>query len=294
GAIETVLRPQASNSLSSIVATFMSSPVLDFAQLKSGMKSAWMAGDFGQIANHTAEAAAEFVERIAIPSGSRVLDVACGTGNTTIPAARTGASVTGVDIASNLLAQARQRAVAENLDIRFEEGDAENLPFPDRSFDIVLSMFGAMFGPRPERVAAELLRVCKPGGVIAMANWTPEGFVGKSFQITGKMLPPPPGLPAPVLWGDEATVRRRLSPGASSFKLIRQKIWFHYPFSPGKTVEFFRQYFGPTYVAFSRLDQAGQADLAARLESLWSEHNTATDGTTRVEAEYLDVRAIRA
>jgi len=272
----------------------MSSTVLDFAQVKSGMKSAWIAGDFGQIANFTAEAAADFVERIAIPPGSRVLDVACGTGNTTIPAARAGASVIGVDIASNLLAQARQRAAAEDLDIRFEEGDAENLPFPDRSFNVVLSMFGAMFGPRPERVAAELLRVCKPGGVIAMANWTPEGFVGKSFQITGKILQPSPGLPAPVLWGDEATVRQRLSPGASSFRLIRQKIWFHYPFSPGETVGFFRQYFGPTHVAFSRLDQAGQADLAARLESLWNEHNSATDGTTRVEAEYLDVRAIRA
>jgi len=272
----------------------MSSTVLDFAQLKSGMKSAWMAGDFGRIASYTAEAAEEFVERIAISPGAGVLDVACGTGNTSIPAASTGASVTGVDIASNLLAQARQRAAAENLDIRFEEGDAENLPFPDRSFDIVLSMFGAMFAPRPERVAAELLRVCKPGGVIAMANWTPEGFVGKSFQITGKMLPPPPGVPAPVLWGDEPTVRRRLSPGASSFNLIRRKIWFHYPFSPGETVGFFRQYFGPTHVAFSRLDQAGQADLAARMESLWSEHNAANDGTTRVEAEYLDVRAIRA
>jgi SAM-dependent methyltransferase len=272
----------------------MASTVADFALLKSGMKASWMAGDFGRIADFTSEAAEDFVRGIGIPSGSRVLDVACGTGNTAIPAARAGASVTGVDIAPNLLEQARKRALPENLDARFEEGDAEDLNFPSHSFDVVLSMFGAMFAPRPERVAAELLRVCKPGGVVAMANWTPQGFVGQSFQITSSLLPPPPGLPAPVLWGDEATVRQRLSPGTSSLTLTRQKFWFHYPFSPRETVEFFRQYFGPTQVAFSRLDQAGKATLAAQLESLWAGHNTATDGNTRVQAEYLNVKAIRA
>jgi SAM-dependent methyltransferase len=272
----------------------MSAPVADFAHLKSGMKFAWMAGDFGQIATYSSQAAEDFVRGIGIPAKASVLDVACGTGNTAVPAARAGASVTGIDIATNLLSQARQRAAAENLDIHFEEGDAEDLPFPSASFDVVLSMFGAMFAPRPERVAAELLRVSKPGGVIAMANWTPEGFVGKTFQLMHKMLPSPPCLPAPVLWGDEATVRERLSADASSLKLTRQKFWFHYPFSPRETVEFFRQYFGPTQVAFSRLDPAGQATLASQLEALWSEHNTATDGTTRVETEYLDVRAIRS
>jgi len=155
-------------------------------------------------------------------------------------------------------------------------------------------MFGAMFAPRPDRVAAELLRVCRPGGQIAMANWTPLGFVGKSFQITHKMLPGPPGLPAPVLWGDETTVRQRFSQDASAINLTRRMAQFHYPFSPRETVEFFRQYFGPTQVAYSRLDQAGQADLAAQTESLWAQHNTATDGTTQVEAEYLDVRVTRA
>jgi SAM-dependent methyltransferase len=272
----------------------MPSIVPDFAQLKSNMKSSWMAGDFGRIANFTAQAAEDFVGRIPIQPGCLLLDVACGTGNTAVPAARAGASVTGVDIASNLLAQARQRAAAEHLETRFEEGDAEDLPFPDRSFDVVLSMFGAMFAPRPERVTAELLRVCRPGGLVAMANWTPDGFVGKSFQITSTLVPPPPGLPAPVLWGDEPAVRQRFSSGASSLDLTRRKFQFHYPFSPRETVEFFRQYFGPTQVAFSRLDPAGQTTLAAELESLWAGHNTATDGTTRVEAEYLDVRAIRA
>jgi SAM-dependent methyltransferase len=272
----------------------MPSTALDFEQLKSSIKSSWMAGDFGRVAAFTAQPAEDFVGRIPIQPGSRVLDVACGTGNTALPATRAGASVTGVDIASNLLAQARERAAAEHLDVRFEEGDAEDLPFPDCTFDIVLTMFGAMFAPRPERAAAELLRVCKPGGIVAMANWTPESFVGKTFRVTSSLLPPPPGLPAPVLWGDEATVRQRLSSGTSSLDLNRQKFWFHYPFSPAETVGFFRQYFGPTQVAFSRLDQAGRSALASQLEVLWSEHNTATDGTTRVETEYLDVRAIRA
>jgi ubiquinone/menaquinone biosynthesis C-methylase UbiE len=266
----------------------------DLVQLKSNMRAAWMAGDFGQIAAYSAKAAEEFVERIAIPRGARVLDVACGTGNTAIPAARAGSVVTGIDIAPNLLEQARQRTGAEHLEIQFQEGDAEQLPYPDGSFDVVLTMFGAMFAPRPEQVAAELLRVCRPGGTIAMANWTPQGFVGKSFQVTAKMAPPPPGVPAPVLWGDEETVRQRFSKGVAKLSLTRQKVRFEYPFPPKEVVTLFRQYFGPTQAAFKRLDGDGQGALAAQLEALWTEHNRASDGTTSVEVEYLDVRAIRA
>jgi SAM-dependent methyltransferase len=181
----------------------------DITQLKSRMKETWMAGDFGQIANFTAPEAENFVARIGIRPGAKVLDVACGTGNTAIPAAKAGASVTGVDIARNSLEQAKKWAESEQLNVRFEEGDAEELPYADHSFDVVVTMFGAMFAPRPEKVAAELLRVCKPGGIIAMANWTPHGFVGKSFEVTSKMVPPPP-VPPPVLWGDETVVRQRL------------------------------------------------------------------------------------
>ena len=155
-----------------------------FAQLKSSLKSAWMAGDFGEVAKHAAHEGEAFVGRLGLKPGQRVLDVACGTGNTAIPAARTGADVVGVDIATNLLDQARGRASAEKLPVKFKEGDAEDLPFGDAEFDIVISMFGAMFAPRPERVSEELLRVCKPAGVIAMANWTPTGFVGKTFRAT--------------------------------------------------------------------------------------------------------------
>jgi ubiquinone/menaquinone biosynthesis C-methylase UbiE len=266
----------------------------DFAQLKSGMKAAWMAGDFSQIAQYTAPAANEFVERLAIAPGARVLDVACGTGNTALPAARAGAAVTGVDIATNLLEQARKRAETERLDVKFQEGDAEELPFPDHSFDMVITMFGAMFAPRPDRVARELLRVCKPGGQIAMANWTPRGYVGGQFQLMAKSVPPPPGIPAPVLWGDEEVVRQRLSHGVSGLTLIPRTLQVRYPFGPRDVVEFFRRYFGPTQTTFSRLDETGQASLAAQLEAHLRAHNLATDGTTMVEAEYLEVRAGKA
>jgi SAM-dependent methyltransferase len=272
----------------------MSAGTPDFAQLKAGMKAAWMAGDFGQIAAFSSKAAEEFVARTAITKETRVLDVACGTGNTAIPAARAGGLVTGIDIAPNLLEQARKRASAEQLEIKFQEGDAEQLPYADGVFDVVLTMFGAMFAPRPELVAAELLRVCRAGGSIAMANWTPEGFVGKTFQLTAKIAPPPPGIPAPVLWGDEETVRRRFAQGISSLSLTRQQISFDYPFPPNEVVAFFRQYFGPTQTAFRRLDADGQAALTSGLEALWKEHNRAGKDRTSVEVEYLEVRAIRS
>ncbi len=266
----------------------------DIAQLKSGMKAAWMAGDFGQIANFISGEAVDFVARLDLKPHTQVLDVASGTGNSAIPAARAGAKVTGVDIATNLLEQARKRAAAEQVDVRFEEGDAEELPFSDQSFDVVVSMFGAMFAPRPERVAAELIRVCKPGGMIAMANWTPRGFVAKTNQVTAKMVPPPPGVPPPMLWGDESIVRQRLGHGCAQLTCTPRKFVFRYPFPTKEMVDFFRRYFGPTQMAFSRLDAAGQAALSAQLESVWVEHNMATDGTTAVEGEYLEVRAIRA
>jgi SAM-dependent methyltransferase len=269
----------------------MQSAAPELAQIKSALKASWMAGDFGQIAKYSFKAGEDFIARMQIKPGTRILDVACGTGNTAIPAARAGAVVTGVDIAPNLLEQARQRAAAENLEIVFQEGDAEELPFKDREFDVVITMFGAMFAPRPERVVAQLVRVCRPGGQIAMANWTLEGFVGKQFRAVSEIVPPPPGVPAPVLWGDEQTVRQRLSTGISKLVLTRQNTRFDFPFAPKDVLALFRQYFGPTQVAFSKLDAAGQAQLASRLESLWTEHNLATDGNTSIEAEYLDVRA---
>jgi ubiquinone/menaquinone biosynthesis C-methylase UbiE len=263
-------------------------------QIKQRMRSAWTAGDFGQIARYTAKRAEQFVERLKIQPGARVLDVACGTGNLAIPAARKGAQVWGIDIAPNSLDQARQRAAAEGLQAVFEEGDAEQLPYPDAHFDVVMSMFGAMFGPRPELVAAELARVCRPQGTIAMANWTPVGFVARQFEVGNRYVPPPEGVPAPVLWGDEQVVRQRLAAYASEIRITRQTADFEYPFPPREVVEFFRQYFGPTQVAFSRLPADAQAAYRADLENLWREQNEASDGRTVVHADYLEVIASRA
>jgi SAM-dependent methyltransferase len=266
----------------------------EMESLKTRLKAMWMAGDFGQIAKVIEANAEEFIARLALRPGVRLLDVACGSGNLSIPAARAGAVVTGVDIATNLLEQARARAESEGLTIQFDEGDAESLPYADASFDEVVSMYGAMFAPRPERVSAELLRVCRPGGRIAMGNWTPEGFIGQMFKITARHVPPPPNMPSPIKWGDEETVRERLRDGVADLQLTRRMCTFKYPFPPAAVVETFRKYYGPTQRAFAALDDAGQAALRSDLEQLWSENNQATDDTTNVEGEYLEVIATRS
>ena len=262
--------------------------------LKARLKATWMAGDFGQIAKTYADGAEDFIKRLELKPDTRVLDVACGTGNLAIPAARAGAKVTGADIAVNLLEQGRERARSEGVNVQFDEGDAENLPYEDAAFDVVVTMFGAMFAPRPEIVAAELTRVCRPGGTIAMANWTPAGFVGQMFKITASHLAPPPGMPSPVLWGDEAVVRERLSRNISDLRLTRRLMTFRFPVGPADVVEAFRLYYGPTQRAFEALDPNSQIALRRDLEKLWTDHNKETDGTTRVESEYLEVVAIRS
>jgi SAM-dependent methyltransferase len=261
--------------------------------VKERMKASWMAGDFGRIAKFTEQAAVDFADRLPLGPGMQVLDVACGTGNLTLPAARKGAALTGVDIAPNLLEQAGQRADALGLKIEFREGDAEQLVFPDAAFDAVISMFGAMFAPRPELVARELVRVCRPDGFIAMANWTLEGFVGKTFALMSRHVPPPPGVPAPVLWGNEEVVRERFARFGRQVQTSRQNMEIRYPFDSRGTVEFFRRYFGPTQMAFSRLDAAGQAALAGDLEKLWNENNRGTADESVVTAEYLEVRVTK-
>jgi len=168
------------------------------------------------------------------------------------------------------------------------------LPYGDASFDTVVTMFGAMFAPRPELVAAELTRVCRPGGRIAMANWTPEGFVGQMFKVTGKHVPPPTAMPSPLKWGDEETVRDRMRDGIADLKLTRRMCEFNYPFPPAEVVETFRMYYGPTQRAFEALDTDGQVALRKDLEQLWAEQNKATDDTTQVAAEYLEVLATRS
>lgn len=264
-------------------------------QIKESQRNAWMAGDFGVIAKTIGGGAKEFVDRIAISSGMHVLDVACGTGNVAIPLARTGAIVTGVDIATNLLVQARERTAAEGLRVRFDEGDAEELPYPDASFDAAVSMFGAMFAPRPELVASELARVLRSGGRLAMANWNPGSFSGKMFKVNSRHVAPPAGIAPPLLWGDETTVRERLAPYFRDVETNLISIDFALPTNPAGVVDFFRKYFGPTHVAFNRLDEAGQAALAADLESLWATANVAPNpaNQTLIHNQYLQVTAVR-
>jgi SAM-dependent methyltransferase len=262
--------------------------------LKARLKVMWMAGDYGHFATFMEPGALEFYPRLKVTAFERVLDVACGAGQLSIPAARSGAFVTGLDIATNLIEQAKARAAKEGLAVDFLEGDAEQLPFVDGSFDLVFSLIGAMFAPQPELVASEMIRVCRRGGRIVMGNWTPGGFIGQMFKLNGKHVPPPAGMPAPVLWGDEATVRERLRDGTTNLVVTKRMYPFRYPFSPAEVVEFFRTYYGPTNRAFATLDAAGQAALRADLVDLWTRHNTAVDGGTAVEGEYVEVIATRA
>ena len=273
-----------------------STAIPNLEAVKAKQKATWEAGDFGQIARSIEHVAAEFMARRPVEPGSRVLDAACGTGNLAIIAARQGCIVSGIDIARNLLTQARSRATAEDLLVDFQEGDVENLPFPDSHFDLVVSSFGVMFAPRPNLVAAELCRVTRPGGKIALANWTPEGFLGKMFNIFKAHLPPPAiGVPSPLSWGDEATVRSRLASGFTNVRLTRRIALMRYPFLPAETVEFFRQYYGPTQRAFASLDDSAQSTLRRALVKLQTLNNISeTPGTTEVAAEYLEVEAVRA
>ena len=265
----------------------------EMGALKTRLKAMWMAGDYGHFATFLEPGAMEFFPRLGITAGERVLDVACGAGQLSFPAARAQAQVTAIDIATNLIEQATARCTKEGLSIDFREGDAENLEFEDRSFDLVFSLIGAMFAPQPEKVADELTRVCRPGGRIVMGNWTPSGFIGQMFKLNGKHVPPPAGMPSPVLWGNEDVVRERLGDRVTDLQMTRRMYPFRYPFPPTEVVEFFRTYYGPTNRAFAALDGQKQDALRDDLVALWSEHNTATDGGTQLDSEYLEVIAIR-
>jgi len=265
----------------------------DITGLKGKLKQTWAAGDYDRFSRYMEQGARIFYEQLDVPAGCRLLDVACGSGQLSLWAARDGVDVTGVDIAPNLIRRAQARADAEGLKARFYEGDAEALPFEDASFDVVTSLIGAMFAPQPDLVASELIRVCNPGGTIAMGNWTAGGFVGQMFSLFARFIAPS-GMPAPVLWGDEAVVRKRLGFGVSEISMTRRQYMFSYPFPPAEVVEFFRQNYGPTNRAFAGLDESAATRLREELVELWSKHNLGGDEITIVPAEYLEVIAIRA
>lgn len=266
----------------------------DIDALKARLKATWMDGDYDYFSRFMESSAVEFLDRINVPPGASLLDVACGSGQLGLIAARRGARVMGVDIATNAIAAARGRAESEGLDAQFDEGDAEQLPYPDASFDVVATIYGAMFAPRPELVASELLRVCRANGTIAMANWTKEGFVGRMFGTFARFIAPP-GMPSPVLWGDENIVRERFGDGVSRLQLTRVNYRFDYPFGPSEVVEFFRQYYGPTTRAFAALGEDDRQALRSALTDLWAAHNQSDEpDRTIVDAEYLEVVGVRA
>jgi ubiquinone/menaquinone biosynthesis C-methylase UbiE len=262
--------------------------------IKAKMKATWMDGEYARFARYMEPGARQILSQWIIAFGERLLDVGCGSGQIAIPAASAGVQVTGIDIAGNLVENARQRAASAGLDARFDEGDAERLPYRDGEFDVVVSLIGAMFAPRPDRVAAELARVCRPGGRLLMANWTPTSMPGWMFKRVAEHVPPPPDVPSPALWGDEDRARERLADSVKNIQLTRKFYpqWV-YPFSVTELVEYFRLYFGPVRRAFAALDETGRQSLREALELNFAEHNLATDGTVRLSAEYLEVAAIR-
>jgi len=262
----------------------------DMDALKSKLKTVWEAGDFSEVAKHIETVAEDFVNRLDIKPGLKVLDVACGSGNLAVIAAQKGATVTGIDIADNLVEAAKQRADKLGLDIKFEQGDAEALPYEDDTFDVVMTMFGAMFAPRPEVTASELVRVCKPGGTIAMANWTPTGFAGQMFKLGGKYVPPPP-MPAPVLWGVPDEVKARFGDKVENLRTTPRLAEFSFEYGPDGVAEHFKTYFGPTVMALKAMGEENHEAFTKDLVELWAQNNTKTDGTTLVKGEYLEVIA---
>ena len=264
----------------------------DMGAIKERQQKTWTSGDYARIGNTLVIMGENLCEAVDLHAGDKVLDVATGSGNTAISAARRYCEATGVDYVPELIDQARERAQAEGLDVAFEVGDAEDLPYPDESFDAVLSTVGVMFAPDQEKTARELLRVCKPGGRIGLANWAPDGFIGNMFRTVGKHVPPPPGIKPPPLWGTEDRVRELLGRGVSALDAARRTYVFRY-LSADHFIERFRSYYGPVHKAFDSLDADGREAFAKDLEELIDHWNTSGDETVVLPSDYLEVVAIR-
>ncbi|MBL7256285.1 class I SAM-dependent methyltransferase [Paractinoplanes lichenicola] len=261
--------------------------------LKAKQQKTWASGDYGAVATLIHPMAEETVQAADLTPGAEVLDVAAGTGNAALAAARCGCRVTASDYVPGLLARARERADAERLPLTTEIADAEHLPYAAGRFDAVLSVVGAMFAPDQERTAAELTRVCRRGGTIAMANWTPDGFIGEMFRTVGRRVPPPPGIRGPVEWGSEARVRELFGDRVTDLRTVRREFVFRFT-SPEHFADYFREYYGPTLKAFEALGPDGGKPLYDDLVALAGRYNTATDGTARIPSAYLRIVATRA
>ena len=267
-----------------------SAPVPDFAAIKARQQATWAAGDFGRIGVRLQIVGETLCEAVDLHATDRVLDVAAGNGNASLAAARHFADVTSTDYVPELLEQGRVRAEADRLPITFQVADAEALPFDDESFDVVLSTFGVMFAPNQERAASELVRVVRPGGRIGLANWTPDGFVGRMFKLTAAHVPPPAGLRSPMEWGSEPRLVELFGPHATDIRTTRRTYTFRYR-SAEHWIEVFRAWFGPIHKAFAALDEEGQKAFHTALRALLERHSRSNGngGGLCVPAEYLEV-----
>jgi SAM-dependent methyltransferase len=264
------------------------SPVADFAAVKGRQQAAWSAGNYAVVGTTLQIVGEDLCEALDLRAGSRVLDVAAGNGNATLAAARRWCDVTSTDYVASLLESGRARAYAEGLPVLFQEADAEALPYADASFDVVMSTFGVMFTPNQEKAAAELARVCKPGGRIGLANWTPESFIGQVFKTIGKYIPPPAGVVSPALWGTKARLQALFEGNAWDIVTTNRYFTFRYR-SPAHFMEVFRTYYGPMNKAFAALDGDRQAALYADLLTLIESRNRSGDMTLVLPSEYLEV-----
>ena len=267
------------------------SPELE--SLKARMKKTWESGDFGHIAQYLEKGALKFFDRLKIQAGSRLLDIGCGSGQLTIPAAQRWIDVTGIDLAQNLVDQANQRANSIGLTLDIRQGDAEDLPFPDNSFDTSMSLFGAMFAPRPRLVASEMVRVIRPGGRAIMGNWVPEGLLGQLFKTVATFRPPPPDMPSPLMWGVDEHIRERFDGFVKDLTITRYSYPFEFPFGPAEVADLFIVYNGPFLGCFKNLDDDGKVRFRQELTDAFASANLATDGTTKTKSEYVEVLGIK-
>ena len=260
----------------------------DLAAVKQRQHGAWSSGDYAVVGTTLQIVGEQLCEALDLRAGSKVLDVAAGNGNATLAAARRWCDVTSTDYVPELLKRGQERAAADHLTVEFREADAEALPFADASYDVVLSTFGVMFTPDQDKAASELARVCKSGGKIGLANWTPQGFIGQLFKTIGKHLPPPAGVKSPALWGTRARLEEMFASQASDISAEPRMFVFRYR-SPEHWLDVFKTFYGPTLKAFAALDECGQAALRRDLLALLGEFNHADDGTIVVHSEYLEV-----
>jgi len=277
------------NAVTTVPAT---SDAPDYEAIKAKQNAAWSSGDYAKIGTTLQIVGETLAEAMDLRPGARVLDVAAGNGNASLAFARRWCDVTSTDYVDTLLSRGRARAEAEDLDIAFQLADAENLPFGDGTFDAAVSTYGVMFTPDQDKAASELIRMCKPGGKIGLANWTPDGFIGALFKTLGSHVAPPAGVKSPALWGSREWVDTTFGPHAD-ISFTTKEFVFRYP-SPDHFANYFRTYYGPVHKAFLALDEAGQAALHADLLATVARYDTATDGSMRVPSEYAEIVATKA